>query len=99
MCDGLWVSDDHPEQGTRIRHLNFAEHWKMGMIAAERGLHHETVRSALETDRFNRGQDVAGDPGRAPFNEKRPARRWMTRRNADVFSRLPRGTDPTKGHR
>ena len=25
----------------------------MGAIAAEPGLHHETVRSALETDRFN----------------------------------------------
>ena len=88
-----------PGQVTRVRHRYFAEHWKMGAIAAERGLHHETDRSALETDRFKWGKDVAGDPGRAPFNEKVPRRRWMTRRNADVFSRRPRGTDPTKGHR
>ncbi len=38
----------------RIRHLFHAEHWKIGTIAAELGLHAETVRIALETDRFNR---------------------------------------------
>ena len=58
MCDGLWVSDDHPEQVNRVRHQYFAEHWKMGAIAAERGLDHETVRSALETDRFNRAKTL-----------------------------------------
>lgn len=45
-----------PELVTQIRHLYFAEHWKIGTIAAELGLHHETVRTALETDRFNRAK-------------------------------------------
>lgn len=40
-----------------IRRLFFAEHWKIGTIAAELGVHHETVRRALEVDRFvSRGQ-------------------------------------------
>jgi transposase len=43
-----------PELIARIRHLFYAEHWKIGTIAAELDLHHETVRKALETDRFNR---------------------------------------------
>jgi transposase len=47
-----------PELITRIRHLYFAEHWKIGTIATELGLHYETVRSALETDRFNRPRIV-----------------------------------------
>jgi transposase len=38
----------------RIRNLYYAEHWKIGTIASELGLHAETVRGALETDRFNR---------------------------------------------
>lgn len=40
------------EQISHIRRLFFAEHWKVGTIAAELGLHPETVRRALETDRF-----------------------------------------------
>lgn len=35
-----------------VRRLFFAEHWKVGTIATELGLHHETVKKALETDRF-----------------------------------------------
>lgn len=38
---------------TQIRHWFFAEHWKIGTIAQELGLHANTVRHALETDRFN----------------------------------------------
>ncbi len=38
----------------RIRHLFHAEHWKIGTIADHLGLHWETVRQALQTDRFNR---------------------------------------------
>lgn len=45
-----------PELITSIRQLYYAEHWKIGTIAAELGLHQETVRGALETDRFNRAQ-------------------------------------------
>src|ERR1700749_2723953 len=32
----------------RIRRLFFAEHWKVGTIATELGLHHDTVERALE---------------------------------------------------
>ena len=39
-----------------IRHLFYGEHWKIGTIAVELGLHRDTVRNALETDRFNRGK-------------------------------------------
>ena len=42
-----------PETRSRIRHLFHAEHWKIGTIAHELGLHFETVRLALETERFN----------------------------------------------
>ncbi len=40
------------EQVARIRHLFHAEHWKIGTIVAELGFHPDTVRRALETDRF-----------------------------------------------
>jgi transposase len=40
---------------TQIRHLFHAEHWKVGTIASQLGLHRETVRHALRTDRFRRG--------------------------------------------
>jgi transposase len=40
------------EQVARIRHLFHAEHWKIGTIAAELLLHPDTVRRALDTDRF-----------------------------------------------
>lgn len=41
-----------PEQVAHIRHLFHAEHWKIGTIATELGLHPDTVRSALESHRF-----------------------------------------------
>lgn len=40
------------EQVARIRHLFHAEHWRIGTIAAELGVHPDTVRRALATDRF-----------------------------------------------
>ena len=40
----------------RIRRLFFAEHWKVGTIAAELGVHHETIERAIEADRFARAQ-------------------------------------------
>jgi transposase len=42
------------ELHARIRRLFFAEHWKVGTIATELGVHHETVRGAIEADRFTR---------------------------------------------
>lgn len=35
------------ETVTRIRRLHFAEHWKVGTIAAQLGVHHEAVRHAI----------------------------------------------------
>lgn len=44
------------EQVAEIRRLFYAEHWKVGTIATQLGVHPDTVRSALETDRFNRAK-------------------------------------------
>ena len=35
-----------------IRRLFYAEHWKMGTIAAELGVHRDTVALAVECERF-----------------------------------------------
>jgi transposase len=45
-----------PEQITEIRRLFFAEHWKVGTIATALGLHPDTVRRAVGTERFQHGQ-------------------------------------------
>jgi transposase len=42
------------ETTARIRRLFFAEHWKVNTIAAELGVHHDTVARAIELDRFAR---------------------------------------------
>ena len=42
-----------PEQRARIRRLYYAEHWKVGTIAEQLGLHHDTVRHAIEAERFS----------------------------------------------
>jgi len=39
-------------QRARIRRLFYAEHWRVGTIASELGVHHDTVRLAVEVDRF-----------------------------------------------
>jgi len=41
-----------PEQRAHIRRLYFAEHWKIGTIAAELSLHRDTVELALEPRKF-----------------------------------------------
>ncbi len=41
-----------PELRSRIRRMFFAEHWKMGTIAAELGVHRDTVELAIEPKRF-----------------------------------------------
>jgi transposase len=38
----------------RIRRLFYAEHWRIGTISAELGVHHDAVRNAVEIDRFVR---------------------------------------------
>lgn len=43
-----------PEKLATIRRLYFAEHWKIGTIASELGVHRDTVRAAVETDPLDR---------------------------------------------
>jgi transposase len=43
-----------PEQIAEVRRLYYAEHWKIGTIAAQLGLHPDTVRAAVATDTLNR---------------------------------------------
>ena len=39
-----------PAQRAEIRRLFYGEHWKVGTIAAQLGLHRETVRTAVERE-------------------------------------------------
>lgn len=48
-----------PELRTKIRRLFFAEHWRVGTIASELGVHHDAVRHALDADRFIRAATIA----------------------------------------
>jgi transposase len=41
-----------PETRVQIRRYFFAEHWKVGTIAAELGVHPDAVRNAIESERF-----------------------------------------------
>jgi len=41
-----------PEMRAQIRRYFYAEHWKIGTIASELGVHADTVRNAIETERF-----------------------------------------------
>jgi transposase len=41
-----------PELRSRIRRLFFAEHWKIGTIAAQLSVHRDTVELAIEPQRF-----------------------------------------------
>ncbi len=46
----------------RIRRLFYAEHWKIGTIASQLGLHQDTVRRAIRDDDFGRGQKIHQRP-------------------------------------
>jgi transposase len=41
-----------PETHAQIRRYFYAEHWKVGTIASELGVHPDTVRNAIEAERF-----------------------------------------------
>lgn len=43
-----------PAQYAEIRRLFYAEHWRIGTIATTLGLHHDTIRRAIESERFIR---------------------------------------------
>src|SRR5262245_51801459 len=51
-----------PEQLAHIRRLFHAEHWKIGTIASELGLHPDTVRRALRTESFNQARTLVARP-------------------------------------
>lgn len=46
------------ETRAQIRQWFFAEHWKIGTIAQALGIHPDTVRHAIESDRFHRAQTL-----------------------------------------
>src|SRR5664279_3063606 len=56
-----------PEQRVQIRRLYFAEHWKIGTIAAELGLHRDAVRHALEPQRFTNRRYTPSAPLIEPY--------------------------------
>jgi hypothetical protein len=43
-----------PEHCAEIRRLFFAEHWRIGTIATTLSVHHDTVRQAVQAERFIR---------------------------------------------
>lgn len=44
------------ETRAQIRHWFYAEHWKIGTIAQQLGVHPDAVRHAIDSDRFHRAQ-------------------------------------------
>lgn len=46
------------ETRAQIRHWFFAEHWKIGTIVQALHIHPDTVRHAIESDRFHRAQTL-----------------------------------------
>ena len=47
-----------PEIRAQIRRYFYAEHWKIGTIARELGIHPDTVRNAIEAQRFRHAQPL-----------------------------------------
>jgi transposase len=47
-----------PETHVQIRRYFYAEHWKVGTIAQTLGVHPDTVRRAIEVDRFHRAEQL-----------------------------------------
>lgn len=47
-----------PEIRVQIRRYFYAEHWKIGTIAQALGLHADTVRRAIEVERFHPGEQL-----------------------------------------
>src|SRR5271165_2075634 len=45
-----------PEVRVQIRRYFYAEHWKVGTIAQALGVHPDTVKRAIEVDRFHRAE-------------------------------------------
>ncbi len=94
-------------QRAKIRRLFFAEHWKVGTIAAELGLHHDTVHLAIESRSFLapvlRARAEMLDPYRdfkTPVYPLRP-KRLLDPAHARPQDRVPRclGDAPARARR
>src|SRR6266550_5758141 len=55
-CSGTTAYFAVSSAAVQIRHWFYAEHWKVGTIAQELGVHPDTVRHALATEQFNRAK-------------------------------------------
>jgi transposase len=47
-----------PETRAQIRRYFYVEHWKIGTIATELGVHPDTVRNAVESERFKNSKPL-----------------------------------------
>ena len=56
-----------PAQRAEIRRLYYGEHWKMGTIAVQLGLHRETVRAAVEHEAGGVGRGVCRPTALDPY--------------------------------
>jgi transposase len=57
------------EQTAEIRRLYYAEHWKVGTIAAQLNLHRDTVSAALNTEQYNRAKRERAAAVTSPYQE------------------------------
>ena len=48
------------ETRVQIRHYFYAEHWTIGTIASELGVHPDAVRHAIESERFRGNTPLPG---------------------------------------
>lgn len=56
-----------PELRAEIRRLFYAEHWKVGTIASQLGVHHDTVEAAIEKHRIGSTQNRLASSRLEPF--------------------------------
>jgi transposase len=56
-----------PDIVVKIRQLYFAEHWKIGTIAAQLSVHHDAVRAAIGAEAFNRAKRERANQLTAPY--------------------------------
>ena len=47
-----------PETRAQIRRCLYVEHWKIGTIASELGVHPDAVRNAIESERFHNSKPL-----------------------------------------
>jgi len=83
-----------PETIVKIRHLYFAEHWKIGTIAAQLGLHHDTVRAAVDTGQFSRTRQERAARQTGPYVEfiEQTLKQYPRLRATRIFHMIqPRG--------